>query len=129
MTGHSPDDKPEPTALHLRIHDAVRRVPAGRVATYGQIAKLVGGCGPRQVGTALARLRAGTDVPWQRIVNAQGRIAARGDGGSGTSQRSRLQAEGVVFDRRERIDLSRFGIEAEELVWLDPGSVFLGDED
>lgn len=120
-------DSPPPTALHERIHAVVRRIPPGRVATYGQVAAMVGRCGPRQIGTALARLPAGTDVPWQRVVNAAGRISVRREGGPSTPQRARLQAEGVVFDARGRIDLRRFGWRREEMLWSDPGGLFLGD--
>jgi methylated-DNA-protein-cysteine methyltransferase-like protein len=121
-------DQPQPTPLHERIFEAVCTIPEGRVATYGQLAALVGRCGPRQVGTALARLPAGADVPWQRVVNAAGRISDRGDGGPDATQRERLQGEGVVFDKRGRIDLKRYCLTREELMWADPSSMFLGDE-
>ena len=121
-------DSPEPTPLHARIYEVVRMIPEGRVATYGQIAAMVGRCGPRQVGTALSRLRKGSDVPWQRIVNAAGRISARKDGGPSSEQRTRLQAEGVVFTKAGRIDLKQYALSREEMLWADPSSRFLGDE-
>ncbi|MGB0751414.1 MAG: MGMT family protein [Gammaproteobacteria bacterium] len=121
-------DSPEPTPLHARIYEVVRMIPEGRVATYGQIAAMVGRCGPRQVGTALSRLRKGSDVPWQRIVNAAGRISDRKDGGPSSEQRTRLQAEGVVFTKAGRIDLKQYALSREEMLWADPSSRFLGDE-
>jgi methylated-DNA-protein-cysteine methyltransferase related protein len=89
----------------------VRRIPRGRVATYGQIAALAGLPGhARQVGYALAALPAGSTVPWHRVVNAQGRISLRRDGpGAGVAQRQRLEREGVPFDGAGRVSLARFG--------------------
>ena len=89
----------------------MRRVPRGRVATYGQIAALAGLPGhARQVGYALAALPASSTVPWHRVINAQGRISLRRDGpGAGVSQRQRLEREGVLFDGAGRVALARFG--------------------
>jgi len=90
----------------------VRRIPRGRVATYGQVARVAGL--PRQarlVGYALNALPDGrvTRVPWQRVINAQGRVSARAFAGSEAVQRKLLEREGVVFDARDRVDLERFG--------------------
>ncbi len=61
-----------------RIYSVVRRIPNGRVATYGQIARLAGlPGGARQVGYALHALDEDSDVPWQRVVNARGRVSSR----------------------------------------------------
>ena len=92
-----------------RIYDAVRLIPRGRVATYGDVAAAAGLPGhARQVGYALAALDADTDVPWHRVVNAQGRISPRGgDRSIETLQRTLLGAEGVRF-RSDAIDLRRY---------------------
>jgi len=91
-----------------RIQAVVRRIPPGRVATYGQVAALAGlPGGARQVGYALAALPEGSDVPWQRVVNARGEVSARSEPGADHFQRHRLEEEGVRFDRRGRIDLGR----------------------
>lgn len=94
---------------YARIYAAVRKIPRGRVATYGQIATLAGLPGhARQVGYALHAL---TDdrVPWHRVVNARGCISARaGEPGGSLLQRMRLEQEGVEFDARGRIPLDRF---------------------
>lgn len=77
------------------FYDVVRHIPAGQVATYGQVAELAGfpGCA-RQVGRALAMLPPGSDVPWQRVLNARGVISLPpGDGLE--RQRDALRAEGV----------------------------------
>ncbi len=96
---------------HDRIYAAVQTIPRGRVATYGRVAELAGL--PRRwrlVGRALKVLPEDSAIPWHRVVNAQGRISARGDGESTTVQRLLLEDEGVAFDGRGRIDLARFGL-------------------
>jgi methylated-DNA-protein-cysteine methyltransferase-like protein len=94
---------------YARIHAAVRRVPRGRVATYGQIAELAGiPNGARQVGYALHALPPRSPVPWHRVVNARGTISLRAGGEAERVQRARLEREGVRFDSAGRIDLARF---------------------
>jgi methylated-DNA-protein-cysteine methyltransferase-like protein len=89
------------------IYRIVRRIPHGRVATYGLIAHLAGiPRHARRVGYALAALR-DHSVPWHRVVNAQGEISLRSTAGYG-EQRGLLEAEGVLFDEDGRIDLARF---------------------
>jgi methylated-DNA-protein-cysteine methyltransferase-like protein len=92
-----------------RIYSTVRRIPKGRVATYGQIACLAGiPRQPRQVGYALAALRDDHPVPWHRVVNSKGEISQRSESGFEELQRILLESEGVVFDAKGRISLSRF---------------------
>jgi methylated-DNA-protein-cysteine methyltransferase-like protein len=91
------------------IWTVVRKVPRGRVATYGQIAELAGLEGhARQVGYALHNLPAKSNVPWHRVVNAKGEISARTGGDSHELQRLLLEAEGVEFDGKGRMDLKRY---------------------
>jgi methylated-DNA-protein-cysteine methyltransferase-like protein len=93
-----------------RIYAVVSRVPRGRVATYGQVARLAGLSGQaRLVGYALAALPDGSRLPWHRVVNARGEISLR-SGGSPYDhvQRARLERERVRFDGRGRISLERF---------------------
>lgn len=98
MTGRSYD----------RIYAVVRRIPRGRVATYGQIASLANLRGQaRQVGYALHALPAGTTVPWHRVINAKGSISLRARG-AGVTQRLRLEQEGILFDARGRVVLTKF---------------------
>ena len=93
----------------------VGRIPHGMVATYGQIAALAGiPRGARQVGYAMHALPEGSDVPWQRVINARGEVSARSSAaGFEGYQTELLRAEGVVFDARGRVDLERFRWEPE----------------
>ena len=85
----------------------VRRIPEGRVATYGQVAGLAGF--PRQPRLAGYALRhAGDDVPWHRVVNAKGRISPRAQSDSVRRQRKMLEAEGIAFDGAGILSLPRF---------------------
>ena len=106
---------PDPTAFNRRVWDVVRQIPAGRVASYGQIARLIpppeavdsqsyAAFGPRWVGSAMAACP--DDVPWQRVLNAKGEISPRP---GAEQQRRLLEAEGVAFDARGRVDLIHFG--------------------
>jgi methylated-DNA-protein-cysteine methyltransferase-like protein len=94
---------------YQRIYAVVRRIPRGRVATYGQVAELAGLPGhARQVGYALHALRAGTTVPWHRVVNASGGVSLRSEAGPELEQRLLLEAEGVGFDMRGRVVLGGY---------------------
>ena len=108
---HSTAGKTRASSTYSRIYRTVKKIPRGRVATYGQIARLAGF--PRHarlVGYALHALRSDIDpsVPWHRVINAKGEISL--DDYSGADlQRKLLQAECVIFDKRNRVDLERFG--------------------
>lgn len=94
---------------YQRIYSAVRRIPRGRVATYGQVAEVAGLEGrARQVGYALHALPSGSGVPWHRVINARGEVSARSGSDWGELQRLLLEAEGIKFDRQGRVDLKRF---------------------
>ena len=92
------------------IYAVIARIPRGRVATYGQVARLAGIPGrARLVGFAMAALPDGTRVPWHRVVNAQGRCSLRGDGGPGhIVQELKLRRERVRFDGHGRLALERY---------------------
>lgn len=97
--------------VRARIWSAIRRIPRGRVATYGQIADLAGiPRQPRRVGQALRTLPQGSSVPWHRVVSAGGVLGlGRYDPMAGWEQRVRLEQEGVKFGRRGRVSLKEFG--------------------
>jgi len=94
-----------------RVYGVVREIPRGRVATYGQVAAMLGVVrGARAVGWALRALPEGQSafVPWHRVVGAGGRISPRAGPGP-QIQRRRLRAEGVAF-RGAHVDLVRHGL-------------------
>lgn len=89
-----------------RIRAVVRRIPSGRVMTYGQVATSAGLPGrARLVGRVMRDLPDGTLVPWHRVVNAAGRISPRDDLASPWEQRLRLELEGVRFGASGAVDL------------------------
>jgi methylated-DNA-protein-cysteine methyltransferase-like protein len=96
-----------------QVYDVVRRIPAGRVTTYGRIANMLGRPNAaRAVGYALAALGSETsphdDVPWQRVVNSQGRISIVNREYTANEQAERLRGEGVPVDEQLRLDLDRY---------------------
>lgn len=105
-----------------RILAAVRRIPRGRVCTYGDVADVAEL--PRRarlVGTVLRQTPASRDLPWFRVINAGGRISFPVGSDAYRRQRSRLEAEGVVFVSG-RVDLKRYGWppreeQLDELLW------------
>lgn len=110
---------PNPKAYYETVWHVVRQVPHGRVVTYGQIAQLLpppagvepdayNVFGPRWVGDAMAACP--QDVPWQRVINAQGRISQRA---GALKQRHLLEAEGIVFVK-DKVDLKVYQ-------WPGPG--------
>jgi len=94
---------------YQRIYSVIRRIPRGRVATYGQIAELAGLDGhARQVGYALHNLPENSGVPWHRVLNARGEVSERSSGDSHELQRMLLEEEGIEFDLRGRLSLAEF---------------------
>ncbi len=106
-----------------RVYALVRRVPRGRIVSYGGVAAMLGSPrAARGVGTALSALPPGATVPWWRVVNRNGEISIRGAPGLAALQRSLLEAERVAFDRRGRIDWERFGWRGPRRSGAGPGS-------
>ena len=98
------------TSTHQSIYAVVSRIPRGRVATYGQVARLAKLPGQaRLVGYALSALPEKSRIPWHRVVNARGQVSARSDGGPMAAvQRYLLEREKVRFDARGSIRLDHF---------------------
>ena len=105
---------PNPQEFYQRVWTLVRQVPSGKVATYGQVALMLPApngvdletykaYGPRWVGGAMAACP--EDVPWQRVINSQGKISPRP---GAEKQRQLLEAEGVEFIK-DKVDLKKFG--------------------
>lgn len=105
----APDIRSPLRDTHLRIWEAVRKIPAGKVSTYGAIARLAGMPGQaRLIGYALHALPEGAGVPWHRVVNAQGKISLPDTGGRARRQQRLIEAEGVRFTNG-RISLAAHG--------------------
>lgn len=105
----------KPAGFFDQVYAMVRRIPRGRVTTYGHIAAL---CGKpraaRTVGWALHALPEASRVPWQRVVNHRGGISIWKVGVPAELQRALLEAEGVEFRLNGTVDLKRWG-------WRGPG--------
>lgn len=113
-------------AYYEGVWELVRQIPAGKVSTYGRLAAYLSPPvgmserayqvrGARLVGGAMAACPA--DVPWQRVINAQGKVSQR-KGGGGEQQRILLEAEGVHFDDRDRVDLAVYAWEGPPQDWF-----------
>jgi methylated-DNA-protein-cysteine methyltransferase-like protein len=101
-----------PSDFNQRVYALARRVPAGRVITYGAIARLLGQPGKaREVGWAMHVCP--DDVPAQRVVNRLGEVTGDQFADGAAVRRALLEAEGVQFDQRGRCDLSRYGWEPD----------------
>jgi methylated-DNA-protein-cysteine methyltransferase related protein len=109
---------PGPHDKHALIYEVVRQIPYGKVATYGQVALWAGLPGQaRLAGYALFNLPAAlvAAVPWQRVINAQGRISySESRHGNDFKQRELLEGEGVEFDDKGRVNLARYGWRPEQ---------------
>jgi methylated-DNA-protein-cysteine methyltransferase-like protein len=100
-------------ALYQQIHDIIRLVPSGKVATYGQIAEIVGNCTARMVGCAASSIPLDSDIPWQRVINYKGGISLRSSGSAELLQQKLLEVEGVKFDQSGRTDLEYYRWDGE----------------
>ncbi|MEK7637643.1 MAG: MGMT family protein [Patescibacteria group bacterium] len=99
--------------IYFRIYNVVRRIPKGKVATYGQVATLAGSPRASQVvGWALRALKADTKLPWHRVVNKEGIVSIENFDVPKEQQAAKLRAEGVAVDFRDGnylVDLEHFG--------------------
>jgi methylated-DNA-protein-cysteine methyltransferase-like protein len=106
-----------------QVHQVVRCIPPGKVATYGQIARILGMPHvARTVGWALQAIPEGSDVPWQRVINSRGTISFPPGSPGATLQRALLEDEGIVFDEKGRVNLRVYGWKG-----LDPVQIEAGD--
>ena len=107
---------PNQQAYYEQVWNLVRQIPRGKVAAYGQIALMIPppvgvdfdsykAFSPRWVGGAMAACP--DDVPWQRVINSQGKISPRPGGAE--KQRLLLEQEGVEFDAKDRVDFKKYG--------------------
>ncbi len=102
------EEKEMISSLYQRIYSLIQQIPPGYVCSYGRIGQQLG-CTARTVGFALAALPASNNVPWQRVINSQGKVSPRANGYGNVLQRDLLESEGVCFDEKQRIDLGVYG--------------------
>jgi methylated-DNA-protein-cysteine methyltransferase related protein len=96
--------------FYAAVYHLVAQIPRGKVTSYGQIARWLGHpSAARAVGYALHAVPSGADIPWQRVINASGRISSRCDRHYEAIQRALLEAEGVQFNAYGSVDLQKFG--------------------
>lgn len=118
---------PQTTTLDFKqwrksVWQVVQGIPRGHVLTYGEVARLAGKSRwARRVSQAMRRTPRGVELPWHRVVNAQGRISLPADSHGYREQKDRLEEEGVVF-LDGRIDLDRYGYRGalDHILWSDP---------
>lgn len=110
--------------FYEQVYKVVRRIPPGRVTSYGQIARMLGAPNAaRAVGYALRALKDKQDdptyraVPWHRVINSQGRISIVNREFAADEQAHRLRAEGIVVDGEYRVDLTQYAWAG--LDWLE----------
>ena len=113
--------EPRTPTFHRAVYQLVRKVPRGKVVTYGQVAAILGHPrAARAVGQALRMLppMLARVVPWQRVINSAGRISHRGDIMRPDVQRELLEAEGIRFSRGGTADLKRHRWVGPKREWL-----------
>jgi methylated-DNA-protein-cysteine methyltransferase-like protein len=92
-----------------KVYEFVKTIPVGKVATYGQVAKILGIKDTRKIGWALHANKS-LEVPCHRVVNKEGRLAKNFAFDGEVEQQRRLEAEGVVFEKDFYVDLTKYGI-------------------
>jgi methylated-DNA-protein-cysteine methyltransferase-like protein len=105
------------------VWKVVAEIPSGHVLTYGEVARLSGmPRAARRVSQALRRAPAGVNLPWHRVINAQGKISIPEDSSGWQKQKDLLESEGLIF-LNGKIDLERFGYRGavDRLLWGDDG--------
>ena len=97
-------------SFDLRVYEAVSHIPFGQVATYGQIAELIGAYGcARQIGWSLKRLRLPSTIPWHRVINAKGEVSMSiGREGTDWVQIDLLKREGIFINQALKVQLRRY---------------------
>lgn len=122
---------PDPKLYQTLVWEITRQVPPGMVTTYGQIASMIpppgtltpkdyAAFGARWVGSAMAACP--PDVPWQRVINAQGKISPRP---GADLQRQLLKDEGICFDERGKIDFDLYGWPGPDSAWCEAHGLLL----
>jgi methylated-DNA-protein-cysteine methyltransferase-like protein len=122
---------PNPKQFQATVWEIARQVPPGKVTTYGQIAAMIPppgslnlkeyeAFGPRWVGGAMASCP--EDVPWQRVINSQGKISPRP---GAEKQRELLESEGVEFNEKDRVDFDTCGWKGPDAEWCKARGLYV----
>jgi methylated-DNA-protein-cysteine methyltransferase-like protein len=120
---------PNPTTYNALVYEIVKQIPPGVVSTYGQIASMIpppegvlppqyDSLGARWVGTAMNNTPSGEDIPWQRVINSKGMISLPEGSSGAIQQRKLLEAEGVKFDEKGRVNFNEVGWDGPDEAWL-----------
>jgi len=121
---------PNTQAFNEKVWEIVRQIPPGKVTSYGQIAAMIpppDGMDPKSYDSFAARWVGGAmavcpnDVPWQRVINSQGKLSLRA---GVEQQRELLMDEGVFFNDRGRVDFKKFGWQGPTEDWLKMNALY-----
>lgn len=126
---------PNPETFNTLVWSIVKQIPAGQVATYGQIAKMIpppedvippdyARMGARWVGQAMNETPEGKGIPWQRVINSKGEVSLPKGSPGAMKQHVLLEDEGVKFSDKGRINLKVFGWNGPDKPWLDEHSLY-----
>lgn len=120
---------PNIQSYYKMVWEIVKQIPHGEVATYGQIASMIpppdgveppayDRWSPQWVGGAMNHTPEGQNIPWQRVINSQGKISLPEGSKEALLQRDLLEGEGLIFDDKDRVDLESHGWEGPDEAWL-----------
>ena len=120
---------PDPKTYNALVWEIVKQIPEGKVCSYGQLAAMIpppdgvlppqyDRLGSRWVGSAMNATPSGEGIPWQRVINSQGKISLPAGSSSALKQRALLESEGVVFTDKGRVDFNVYGWEGPDESWL-----------
>ncbi len=126
---------PDPKTFNPMVWMIAKQIPEGQVSTYGQIASIIPPpegvappdyrrLGARWVGTAMNATPANEGVPWQRVINSKGEISLPAGTPGAHQQRTLLEAEGVEFDDKDRVNFEHFGWDGPDETWLKKHGLF-----
>jgi methylated-DNA-protein-cysteine methyltransferase-like protein len=120
---------PDSIAFNKRVWQIVQQIPVGKVSTYGQIASMIPPpegvapdayrrLGARWTGSAMQSTPSGQGIPWQRVINSQGKISLSPGSAGADEQRALLEMEGVTFSQDGRVSFEQYGWDGPPAAWL-----------